>query len=152
MLASPSPMAAKRYLRRVFEESEVENRRQILERVRSYAPRPRLLDLGCYDGRFTVELARAAEASEVSGVEFLAEHGTKARSLGVDVTVADLSEPLPLESDAYDLVHANQVIEHVRWTDLFLGEASRVARPGAPVIVSTNNLASWHNIVSLALG
>jgi SAM-dependent methyltransferase len=49
-------------------------------------------------------------------------------------------------------VHANQVIEHVRRTDRFLGEIHRVLEPGGIACISTNNLASWHNILSLALG
>jgi SAM-dependent methyltransferase len=70
----------------------------------------------------------------------------------VAVAVASLDRPLPIAGRAFDLVHANQVIEHLRHTDLFLAEAARVAKPGGLVILSTNNLASWHNIFSLLLG
>jgi SAM-dependent methyltransferase len=50
------------------------------------------------------------------------------------------------------VVHANQVIEHVKGLDHFLGELRRVLRPGGRAIVCTENLASWHNVAMLMLG
>ena len=139
-------------LETVFRASEEENRRAILKIAERYGPAEKMVDLGCFDGAFTMRVAEAVRARIVSGVEFIQSHGEKAAARGVDVVNADLSEPLPFPNDEFDLVHANQVIEHVRSTDLFLSEASRVARPGGLVIISTNNLASWHNIASLIFG
>ena len=44
------------------------------------------------------------------------------------------------------------MIEHVARTDHFLKESRRVLRPGGQLVHSTNNLASWHNVVALMLG
>ena len=145
-------MGLKRHLTTVFEASEAENREAILRIVRAGPPGRRLLDLGCHDGAFTVSLQRAARASEAHGVELLEHHAATARDRGVRVAVGDLNEPLPLPDGHFDLVHANQVIEHLRSTDGFLREAARVAAPGGRVILSTNNLSSWHNLFSLLLG
>jgi SAM-dependent methyltransferase len=60
--------------------------------------------------------------------------------------------PLPLPDGAYDLVHANQLIEHLKHTDDFLREARRLCAPGGLVVISTNNFSSWHNVVTLVLG
>jgi SAM-dependent methyltransferase len=49
-------------------------------------------------------------------------------------------------------VHANQVIEHLRDTDLFVTEIRRVLKPGGIACISTNNLSSWHNVWSLVFG
>jgi SAM-dependent methyltransferase len=50
------------------------------------------------------------------------------------------------------VVHANQVIEHVRRTDTVLRETRRVLAPGGLACISTTNLSSWHNVFCLALG
>ena len=145
-------MVVKRYLNRIFEVSEVENRRGILRIVASHAPLPCVLDLGCYDGAFSVQLRAAARADEIAGIELLEEHAAKARERGVRVSIGSLDDALPYPSGSFDLVHANQVIEHVKRTDLLLAEAARVVKPDGLVIISTNNLASWHNSFSLFLG
>jgi SAM-dependent methyltransferase len=140
------------YLGRVFEASEEENRQAILRAVAEHGPFERVLDLGCYDGAFTARLGEAARAGTLAGVELLDQHAEKARARGVDVTLADLEAPLPLPDAAFDLVHANQVIEHLKHTDGFLREARRVCAPGGLVVISTNNLSSWHNVFTLIVG
>ncbi len=136
----------------VFMATEDENKRVILELVTSGAPRERVLDLGCFNGAFSAELGRCARATRVVGVEWLPQHAAAARARGIEVVDADLNDPLPFEDDSFDLVHANQVIEHLRGTDNFLREAARVCAPEGRIVLSTNNLASWHNVAALALG
>jgi methionine biosynthesis protein MetW len=140
------------YLGRLFEASEIENQRAILRAIAERGPFPRILDLGCYDGVFTQEVARAAQAQQVHGIELLEEHAAKARARGVTVTQADLEQPLPLPDGSFDLVHANQLIEHLKHTDTLLREARRLCAPGGLVVISTNNFSSWHNIATLVLG
>ncbi|WP_372790522.1 class I SAM-dependent methyltransferase [Paraconexibacter sp.] len=144
--------AVARYLSSVFETSEDECKLTILDAVAADPPRERLLDLGCFNGAFTADLAKAAQATQVVGVEWLPQHAAEARRRGVDVAETDLNDPLPFPDDAFDLVHANQVIEHVRGTDNFLREVARVCAPGGRVLLATNNMSSWHNVASLALG
>lgn len=68
------------------------------------------------------------------------------------MTEADLDAPLPFEDGAFDLVVSNQVLEHLVDTDLFVSEIRRLLRPGGVAVVSTENLASWHNVAALVLG
>ena len=139
------------YLERVFHASEERNRRDILATVRP-VPGGRLLDLGCANGAFTQRVAAACEAGEVHGVEFLEAWAAEARDNGIEAVVADLGERLPYDDASFDVVHSNQVIEHLQRTDHFMREVHRVLRPGGHAVISTNNLSSWHNIVSLVLG
>jgi len=111
-----------------------------------------LLDLGCNDGAFTRQLADRVGAAEVHGVEFVDALAGEARARGVDVIAHDLNEPLPYQDGSFDVVHSNQVIEHLVRTDTFVREIRRVLRPTGYALLSTNNLASWHNLFSLALG
>jgi len=139
------------YLDRVFQTTEEDNRRAILELL----PAGRggaLLDVGCHTGELTARVAWRLGATRVVGIELLEEHAEAARKLGVDAIVADVDGGLPFGDEEFDVVHSNQVIEHVRRTDSFLREIRRVLAPGGLACLSTNNLASWHNIVSLGLG
>jgi SAM-dependent methyltransferase len=139
------------FLYRLFRATEEENRRAIL---RMLEPRPgaRLLDLGCYDGDWSMALAGKVGTAAVTGVEVVPEAAEKARARGVTVVAADLNGPIPLPDGSFDVVHANQVIEHLYDTDRFVSEVKRLLAPGGYAILSTNNLASLHNIVSLVLG
>ncbi|HEY3019313.1 MAG TPA: methyltransferase domain-containing protein [Solirubrobacteraceae bacterium] len=137
---------------RVFRASEGENRRVIFDAVARGPRRRRLLDLGCHDGAFTIDLARAARAEQVTGVELLEEHAARARARGVEVVIGDVNAPLPFAEGAFDLVHANQIIEHLRSTDGFMREVARVCAPDGLVVLSTNNLSAWHNVASLVAG
>ncbi len=139
------------YLKRLFEETGLANKAEILNALE---PRPggRLLDCGCGDGEFTARLARRAQVGECYGIECVDERIDEATARGIIVTKADLNRPLPYEDGFFDIVHANQVIEHLADNDVFLREVRRVLRPDGYAILSTNNLASWHNVFSLALG
>jgi 2-polyprenyl-3-methyl-5-hydroxy-6-metoxy-1,4-benzoquinol methylase len=58
-----------------------------------------------------------------------------------------------LADDSVDTLFLNQVIEHVHDTDHLLEEIRRVLKkPGGLLVVSTENLSGWHNILSLVLG
>jgi SAM-dependent methyltransferase len=107
-------------------------------------------DLGCWDG---VTASRYIPAnSRVTGVEVSSEAARKLSALSWQHVQADLNGPLPLENDSFDAISSNQVIEHLYDTDKFMEEAMRILRPGGILVVSTENLSSWHNIFSLVLG
>lgn len=139
------------YLERLFRATEEENRRAIL-RVLEVAPSARLLDLGCYDGELTKRVAARIGTRNVTGVEVVPEMVERSRAKGIDVVCADLNGPIPLPDASFDVIIANQVIEHLHNTDGFVAEIARLLAPGGYAVISTNNLSSLHNIVSLLLG
>jgi SAM-dependent methyltransferase len=109
-----------------------------------------LIDLGCWDGATTSKYL--PEGCRVIGVDATAEAGCRAAERGWRVIQADLNKPIPLDSGICDVVTSNQVIEHLSDTDRFVSEALRLLRPGGVAVISTENLASWHNIVALLFG
>jgi SAM-dependent methyltransferase len=115
-------------------------------------PSGSFVDLGCGSGEFTLELARQVGVSDPAGVEFVGVLAAEARERGVRAVTHDLNLPLPFDDESFDVVHSNQVIEHLVKTDVFLKEIHRILKPSGYAIISTNNLASWHNIAMLALG
>ncbi len=140
-----------RFLYRVFQATEELNRRTILETLLP-SPGATLVDLGCGDGSFTTRVAKRVQAGRVIGVELVRSLAAQARRRSIEVVEADLAAPLPFGAGTVDVVHANQVIEHLASPDHLLREIRRILAPTGYAVLSTNNLASLHNIASLLLG
>ena len=115
-------------------------------------PKVSYLDCGCDDGSFTKQVADKIGTKKVYGIEIGKDAAAKAREKGITIKSNDLNEKFPFSDNFLDVVTANQVIEHLYDTDNFIKEIKRVLKPGGYAIFSTNNLASWHNIVALLLG
>ncbi len=144
-------MSIRSRLHRVFRDTEEENRQTLLATLPRHVDGP-MLDIGPHKGELTVAVAEHVGADGIFGVELIGDHIPAAREKGIDVVQGDVDQGLPFADEQFAFVFANQVIEHVRRTDVFLREIRRVLRPDGLAMISTNNMASWHNIVSLALG
>lgn len=113
----------------------------------------RLLDVGCWDGEWTVRYRRSAGASEVWGVEFFEAPAKEAEAKGIRVERCDLEEgALPFADGQFDLVVCNQVFEHLKGIFDLLTEIHRVLSVGGYFMFSVPNLASMHNRLILAFG
>lgn len=139
------------WLKKLQDSADNENRKAILNLLEPDNP-SKLLDLGCGDGSFTLELGRRVGTEKLYGIEVVAEFIKRCEAKGIVTSYGDLNEPLPLDSETFDVVVANQVFEHLHHTDLFIREIYRVLRCGGYSIISTPNLAAWHNVVCLFLG
>jgi ubiquinone/menaquinone biosynthesis C-methylase UbiE len=112
----------------------------------------RLIDLGCDDGVWALEIAKKIGTDDISGIEIIESKAEIAQNSGIKVKISDLNLKFPFEDNLFDAVHCNQVIEHVKDTDLFVSELYRILKPGGYAVISTENLASWHNIGALVFG
>lgn len=115
-------------------------------------PEAIFLDCGCDEGDFTIEIANRIKAKKIYGIDIIKERYIKAKKKGIIVKSSNLNDPFPFENESIDVLHANQVIEHLWNLDNFARESYRILRPNGYAIISTENLASWHNIFSLLLG
>lgn len=112
-----------------------------------------VLDVGCGDGKKTITFKRKIGCKTITGIDGVAKRLSAAKKRGVDrVTLVELEKKWPFDDSSFDVVVSNQVIEHVGNTDHFISEIKRVLRPGGYAVVSTENLASWHNILALIFG
>lgn len=142
---------AKSVLSRMFMAAFNLNEKNILDAA-SMSAGGCFLDLGCDEGTWSMKIARRAGIQDVHGVEIVDERIAQAQAKGIKVTQADLNHNLPYDSNRFDLVHANQVIEHLHDVDTFVAEIFRVLKPGGRVIISTENGSSWHNIAAAIMG
>lgn len=115
-------------------------------------PKAQYLDCGCDDGSFTKQVANKIGTKNIFGIEIGKSAASKARKNGIQVKDSDLNKSFPFPDNSLDIVTANQVIEHLYDTDNFVREIFRVLKPNGYAVISTNNLASWHNLFSLLFG
>jgi SAM-dependent methyltransferase len=144
--------AWRRWIERSFDNA-MEMNLQLIQRAAAESDSSQnglMLDLGCSTGETTV-LYRPP-GREVFGSDQDIKAGAAARRLGISFAASDVNHKLPFKSQSFDIVTSNQVIEHLHDTDTFVSEARRVLKPGGRFVVSTENLASWHNIFALSLG
>lgn len=139
------------WLKKLQDSTDLENRRVILDLLEPNES-ARLLDLGCGDGSFTLELGRKIGTEQLYGVEAANEFIGQPEKRGVQTYIADLNEPLPLDDESFDVVHSNQVIEHLYKTDSHLREIHRILKTDGYAIISTPNLAAIYTIFFLILG
>jgi uncharacterized membrane protein YkvA (DUF1232 family)/trans-aconitate methyltransferase len=144
----------RRIMARLWADAESAYRTRILEALPAPASSTRLLDVGCDNGMWTEQLRHKLGVPEthVSGLEIVPSRAQVARARGFDVRTGDLEDKWPFKDESFDVVHANQVIEHVAQLDHFVEETKRMLRPHGQAIVCTENLASWHNLLALGLG
>lgn len=97
----------------------------------------RVLDVGCGDGSFAAQLARAGAI--VTAVDVAEEPLRRARERcpGLDARLVDATGGWPLGDGAFDVVWAGEVIEHVADTAAWLSEVRRVLRSGGLLLIST---------------
>jgi 2-polyprenyl-3-methyl-5-hydroxy-6-metoxy-1,4-benzoquinol methylase len=105
--------------------------------ARSPAPVPRVLDVGCGEGRFAAELAGAGMS--VVGVDVTEEplRRARARHPALDLRVVPDEGTWPLADASFDAVWAGETIEHVADTSGWLSEVRRVLRSGGSLLLST---------------
>lgn len=127
------------------------NQENILALV-EHNPRAVLIDLGCDNGTVTEMLATRQGGGELHGVDVVDERMQDAVKRGIHVYKFDLNSQFELKSETFDVVHANQVIEHISNSDGFLGEVYRILKPGGYAIISTENASSWCNIAASIVG
>jgi methionine biosynthesis protein MetW len=135
----------------LYHNVDHENRKSILDLIEVDA-KAKIIDLGCADGEFALKIAEKAGTEDIYGAEFQEVACLRAKARGINVYWADLNDNLPFENESFDVVHANQVLEHLPETDQFVKEVHRILKPGGYAVISTPNLASFHNIFSLVLG
>ncbi|MEM3512141.1 MAG: class I SAM-dependent methyltransferase [Candidatus Jordarchaeales archaeon] len=112
-------------------------------------PPGRILDVGCLAGGAMLPLMKAGW--ECYGVE-LSDSYKVALERGVKCVRHNVEEGLPFEDCFFDVVWAEEILEHVLDTDFLLSEVYRVLKPRGVLILSTPNIASLTNRLKLLLG
>jgi len=132
----------KKFLYYLAQKSALFDQKNILDLLEKN-PKAKLLDLGCGDGSWTKRVAQKIGTNNITGVDIITYPNT---------IKLNLNKKFPFPTNTFDVISANQIIEHIENTDLFLSELKRVLKPNGYAIISTENLSSWHNIFALVMG
>jgi len=108
-----------------------------------------VLDLGCGDyKRLTQKLVEIIGTRHIYGIDL----DVSSSSNNMITFQGDLNEAFPIGNLRFDIILASQIIEHLQNTDGFLKEIYRCLKPTGYAIISTPNLAAWHNRLYLLFG
>ena len=105
-----------------------------------------VLDLGCGDGAFAAALLDARCVVTMADVSGEALRRARTRARGAEAIELVESAPLPFAEDAFDVVWAGEVLEHVADVVGLLAEVRRVLRWGGTLLATT----PWHGRVVVA--
>jgi SAM-dependent methyltransferase len=139
---------------RIATDLPLDNRAETVLRYLERFEFRRFLDIGCGNGDVTRLIARAVKATEIKGIEITGIGSRLAREKGIDCVQFDTDRDtkLPFSENYFDFVFCGEVIEHVFDPDKLLASAYAMLKPGGTIIITTPNLAAWHNRITLLLG
>jgi SAM-dependent methyltransferase len=115
-----------------------------------------VLDCGCGAGDFLAALNKTKQVDAV-GLEFMSSKVEQALEKGIPehrITQGDIQN-MPFESESFDVVLLNEVLEHVPDHHAGLVEVNRVLRPGGTLMVFSPNRRfpfEAHGVVSKRTG
>lgn len=104
-----------------------------------------LLDVGCGPGTITADLARRVAPGRVVGIDASADVIGRAAELAagnVEFAVGDVYA-LDFPDGSFDVVHAHQVLQHLREPVAALREMGRVLRPGGTLAVRDSDYGAF---------
>jgi SAM-dependent methyltransferase len=122
----------------------------------------RAFDIGCGIGQDLINVRAAAEKIykntnatelELYGIEHYPPNVESCTLANIQTYPVDIErEEYPAEDNSFDMVIANQVLEHTKEIFWIFAEVTRILKPGGRFIIGVPNLASLHNRILLLLG
>lgn len=141
-----------KYIAKISKGYGEERKKSLINMAKEIGGVNTFVDAGCSDGEVTEAIINKINADRVIGLDIDKSALSKARKRGIDAKKCDLNQKIPLKSDSIDLIVSIETIEHLIDVDRFIDEVKRVLKTGGYFIVTTENLASFHNIIVLLFG
>ena len=122
--------AAEKYTEDQERSSFVEGNKRVVQSRFERFHGESVLDLGCGYGYYTDYFRRiGAHAMGIDGSERMIEIARERYPDGA-FSVMDITKPLKLESDRFDVVFSNQVFMDIEDVDFVFSECKRILKPG----------------------
>ncbi|MBI3486281.1 class I SAM-dependent methyltransferase [Candidatus Daviesbacteria bacterium] len=140
-----------KYLKFIWHNSARLNNKILAELVEPKLE-AKILDIGVYKAEMIIDRVKNIKNPDIYATDIDKKIIKSCRKLGIKAIKHDAETKLPFKSNFFDLVSANQIIEHLLNIDMFTEEIHRVLKPKGYLLISTENLSSWHNLFALLLG
>jgi 2-polyprenyl-3-methyl-5-hydroxy-6-metoxy-1,4-benzoquinol methylase len=111
--------------------------------------RGKILDYGAGVGSLTRRLLELKRFDLVAGADIM--KGPADLASTAEWIEQDLNSPLPDHNEAFDVVVAAEVIEHLENPRFMMREIFRILRPGGVTLVTTPNNESWRSLLALVV-
>ena len=107
----------------------------------------RVLDLGCHSGALLRAIARLYEEKGWPADDYLLGADINDRNFqgGLPFQQIDLRQPLDLQGRTFDLIIAQEVLEHIRRVYPLLEELRAALRPGGRLLLSVPNMMNMRS-------
>lgn len=111
----------------------------------------KILDVGCHNGLITRQILKTVyKKYSIYGMDLLNKTDVD-KQIHYKKSFFD-NKNFPYKNNSFDIVYANQVIEHIIHKDRFIRECRRVLKKGGYCLLATENIASLDNVISVLLG
>lgn len=112
-----------------------------------------ILDFGCGDGAFAIELGKHTGATSIFGVDISNRAIELAREKGISGDAIDIdTSNLNYADNTFDLVFCGSLIEDVLNPDHMMTEIRRVLAPDGICILTHPNMCAWANRIAINFG
>jgi SAM-dependent methyltransferase len=122
-------------------------RRWMAGELRDLPPDAPVIEVGCGDGSFTLDLAR--HSSRVTGIDLSA--GQIAENIrrfpGIRFQQHDVAEPFPFAEGEFEVAWCSEVLEHLFDPAFALREMHRILRPGGRLLVTVPYHGGLKNVL-----
>jgi 2-polyprenyl-3-methyl-5-hydroxy-6-metoxy-1,4-benzoquinol methylase len=136
----------------LWSSSARESNRLFTLQITSNQPKLKVLDIGSYHPSLVFEKFTNLINPSIHAVDVKTQVVKLCTHQGITAKQANAEKKLPFPPNRFDIVTANQIIEHILNIDQFMSEIRRVLKPGGKLVLSTENLSAWHNIFALIMG
>jgi SAM-dependent methyltransferase len=113
-----------------------------------------VLDVGCGEGFFLQQLSLLRPKLQLHGIdnsEYQIEQAKKNVPSAI-LKICDLEQEINYENNSFDVIVAEEIIEHLVNPDKFLSEINRTLKKDGFLLLSTPNFCAWFNRLLFILG
>lgn len=143
-----------KWTKKSFEQDRVIKLLKELDNVLSKQNNLNVLDVGSGSGELIYKLSLKYPLNNYYGNDIannIISENKKTKN-SIKWTVEDFNNKINYKNNFFDIVVAGEIVEHLYDTDSFFLEIRRVLKNGGYLYITTPNLASWLDRLTLLLG